>query len=171
MRKVALIAVVVMAVLAVPAWSQEMPKPGPEHKLLKAREGNWDTTMKAGGMESKGKVMYKMELGGMWLAGSMESELFGTKFSGRSLESYHPAKKKYVSVWVDSMSTAPVTMEGAYDKEKKALTMVGEGPGMGGKATKYRSVSRMPDKDTLEMTMYVGDGKEPTFTVTYKRKN
>ena len=33
-------AVVVVAVLALPAWSQEMPKPGPEHKLLKDREAD-----------------------------------------------------------------------------------------------------------------------------------
>jgi hypothetical protein len=165
-----MVAVIVAAALAVPGWSQEMPKPGPEHALLKEREGTWDTTMKAGGMETKGTVTYKMELGGFWLAGSMESELFGAKFTGRSLESYHPAKKKYVSVWVDSMSTAPVTMEGAYDTEKKVFVMAGEGPGMDGKATKYKSESRMPDKDTLEMTMWIGDGKEPAFTVTYKRK-
>src|SRR4051812_20387722 len=104
MRKIAL---VVMAALAMPAWSQKMPGPGPEHKLLKAREGAWDTLMKAGGMEWKGTATYKMELGGMWLGGNMESELFGTKFSGKSLESYHPPKKKYVSLWVDSMSSAP----------------------------------------------------------------
>ena len=156
--------------LAVPTWSQEMPRPGPEHKLLKNLEGTWDTTMKAGGKESRGKVTYKMELGGLWLAGSLESEMFGTKFSGKSLESYNPVKKKYVSVWVDSMSTAPVIMEGTYDKEKKTLTMAGEGPGMGGKPTRYKSVSKMPDADTVEMTMWIGDGKEPMFTITYKRK-
>jgi hypothetical protein len=165
-----MIALIVAVLLAVPAWAQEMPKPGPEHKLLKAREGTWDTTMKAGGMESKGTITYKMGLGGMWLAGSMKSDLFGTKFLGKSLESYHPAKKKYVSVWVDSMSTAPVIMEGTYDKEKKTMTMIGEGPGMDGKATKYKSVSKFPDADTLEMTMYIGDGKDPMFTVIYKRK-
>jgi len=146
-----------------------MPRPGPEHKLLAAREGTWTTTMKAGGMVSKGTVTYKLELGGMWLVGSMQSELFKTKFSGRSLESYHPAKKKYVSVWVDSMSTAPVTMEGTYDKERKTMTMDGEGPAMGGKMARYRSITRMPDADTLEMTMFIGDLKEPAFTVTYTR--
>src|SRR5262249_52954049 len=153
MRKVA---VVVAALLAVPVSSQEMPKPGPEHKLLKAREGTWEATMKFGGKESKGTVTYRMELGGFWLAGTMQSELFGTKFTGKSLESYHPAKKKYVSVWVDSMSTAPVTMEGTYDKEKKTFTMAGEGPAMEGKTAKYRSVTKMPDADTIEMTMYIG---------------
>ena len=164
------IAVFVAAAFVVHAGSQEMPKPGPEHALLKEREGTWETTMKAGGMESKGTVTYKMDLGGFWLTGTMESELFGTKFSGKSLESYHPAKKRYVSVWADSMSTAPVIMEGTYDKEKRTMTMAGEGPGMDGKPTKYRSVSKMTDKDTLEMTMWIGDGKEPMFTVTYKRK-
>jgi hypothetical protein len=31
-------------------------------------------------------------------------------------------------------------------------------------------VSKFSDADTLEMTMYMGDGKDPAFTVTYKRK-
>lgn len=164
------LALVVAAVVAVPAFSQDMPKPGPEHKLLEKLVGTWESTLKAGGKESKGTMTYKMELGGMWLVGSMQAEMFGAKFSGKSLESYHPAKKKYVSVWVDSMSTAPVNMEGTYDKEKKTMTMAGEGPGMDGQMTKYRSVTKFTDADTLDMTMWIGDGKEPTFTVVYKRK-
>lgn len=161
---------VVVAVLSLPAWAQEMPKPGPEHEVLKALVGTWETSMKAEGKDNKGTVTYKMELGGFWLVGSMQSELFGTRFQGKSLESYHPAKKKYVSVWVDSMSTAPVIMEGTYDQKTKTMTMTGEGPGMGGKITKYRSVSKFADKDTHEMTMWIGDGKEPAFSVIYKRK-
>jgi hypothetical protein len=158
-------------VLAVPAArAQEAPKPGPEHELLKKHEGTWETTMKFGGMESKGTVTYKMELGGLWLVSSLESELFGQKFTGKGLDTYDPNKKKYVSIWVDSMSTGPVLMEGTYDKEKKALTMAGEGPGMDGKPTKYKSVSEMPDDDTTNFTMYIGDGKDPAFTIVYKRK-
>ena len=165
-----MMALIVAALVVVPAWSQDMPKPGPEHQLLKQREGNWETTMKAGGQDSKGTVTYKMELGGFWLTGAMESDMFGMKFTGRSFESYNPEKKKYVSVWMDSMSTAPVTMEGTYDKDKKTIEMTGEGPGMGGKFMKYKSVTKLPDKDTFEMTMWIGDGKEPVFTVIYKRK-
>lgn len=160
----------VVAVMAGPAMAQDSPKPGPEHEVLKKMEGNWDLTMKAGGMESKGTVVYKMELGGLWLTGSLESDLFGSKFSGKGLDSYDPAKKKYVSVWVDSMSTAPLVMEGTYDKAKKALTMSGEGPGMDGKPTKFKSVTEMPDDNTIHFTMYIGDGKDPAFTVEYKRK-
>jgi hypothetical protein len=167
MRK---IAVIVAVLLAVPGQSQEAPKPGPEHQVLKKLEGTWSTTMKAGGMEFKGTTTYKMELGGLWLSGAMQSELFGQKFSGKSLESYDRAKKKYVSLWVDSMGTAPVITEGSYDKTKKTMTMSGKGPGMDGKPTSYKSVTRMIDDDTLEMTMYIGDGKDPAFAVTYKRK-
>jgi hypothetical protein len=68
------------------------------------------------------------------------------------------------------MSTAPVMMEGIFDKDKKELTMSGEGPGMDGKPVKYKSITKIPDGDTIVMTMYIGDMKEPTFTVTYKRK-
>ena len=161
-----------LATLLVPAAApaQESPKPGPEHEVLKKMEGNWDLTMKFGGMEAKGTVTYKMELGGLWLVGNLESELFGTKFTGKALDTYDPNKKKYVGVWIDSMATSPMFLEGTYDKDKKTLTMAGEGPGMDGKPTKYKSVSVMPDDNTINFSMYMGDGKDPAFTIVYKRK-
>jgi len=168
MRMIAAVTMVVL--LGWPAWTQDMPKPGPEHELLKKKVGTWETSMKFGGMEVKGIVTSKMELGGMWLVGSMETEFGVQKFSGKSLDSYDRTKKKYISLWVDSMSTYPVTMEGTYDKDKKEMRMVGEGPGMNGKMTKYKSITKMPDGDTGIMIMYMGDAKEPAFTVTYKRK-
>jgi hypothetical protein len=170
MRKVAVLAVVAALALGIRAQAQEVPKPGPEYKILKARVGTWETTMKAGGMENKGTTTFKMELGGLWLVGSLESDLGGQKFYGKSLDSYDAKKKKYIGVWVDSMGTTPLMMEGTYDTAKKTITMIGEGPGMDGKPAKWRSVSHMPNPDTIEMSMYVGGGKEPMFTVTYKRQ-
>jgi hypothetical protein len=63
-----------------------------------------------------------------------------------------------------------LVLEGSYDKNKKTMTMAGKGPGMDGKITTWRSVSHMPNDDTMQMRMYVGDGKEPMFTVNYRRK-
>jgi hypothetical protein len=166
----AMAAVTMAAVLTSGAFAQEMPRPGPEHAMLKALEGTWTTTMKVGDQETKGKVKFKMVLGGLWLSSELEGELFAQKYEGRSLDTYDPTKKKYFSIWVDSMSAAPVLMEGSYDKEKKEMTMAGEGPGMEGKATKYKSISRQVDADTRIMTMWVGEGKDHSFTVTYKRK-
>lgn len=164
-------AVAVVAALVSPvAHAQDGPKPGPEHAVLKKMEGNWDLVMKFGGTETKGTVVYKMELGGLWLTGALESELFGAKFTGKSLDTYDAAKKKYVGVWVDSMGTQPMILEGTYDKDKKALTMTGDGPGMDGKPTKYKSVSVFTDDNTIDFSMYTGDGKDPAFTIVYKRK-
>ena len=168
MRTLAVIALALALVTGTQA--QEFAKPGPEHEVLKKLEGSWDTTMKAGGAEFKGTMKYKMELGGLWLAGALESDLGGQKFYGKSMDTYDAGKKKYIGVWFDSMSTAPLVVEGTYDKDKKELTMVGKHPGMDGKLTTWRGVTRMPDNDTVIMTMYLGDGQEPAFTVTYRRK-
>ena len=159
-----------VAVAAPAAKAQEFPKPGPEHELLKKMEGTWDLTMKFGGDETKGTVTHKMELGGLWLVGDLRSEIFGAKFYGKGLDTYDPETKKYVSVWVDSMSARPMVMEGTYDKAKKTLTMTGEGPGPDRKPAKWKSVSEFSDDDTIKFSMYVGDGKDPMFTITYKRK-
>jgi hypothetical protein len=159
-----------VAVAAPSARAQEPPKPGPEHEHLKKMAGDWDLTMKFGGMESKGKVTYKMGLGGLWLMSDLESELLGSKFYGHGMDTYDAAAKKYVSVWFDSMGSRPLTMDGTFDKDKKELTLSGDGPGMDGKPTKYKSVSAMPDDDTINFSMYMGDGKDPAFTITYKRK-
>jgi len=163
------VAILAMSI-GVSAFAQEPTKPGPEHEWLKKMEGTWTTTMKFGGMESKGTATYKMELGGLWLTSAMESELFGQKFSGRGFDGYDVLKKKYIGIWVDSMGTAPVLTEGTYDKEKETLTMTGTGPGMDGAATKYKSTSEYVNDDTMNFTMYIGDTKEPSFTIVYKRK-
>jgi hypothetical protein len=166
-----IVAVTMAAVLAASGFTQEGPKPGPEHQVLKKMVGTWDTTMKFGDMEAKGQMTYKMDLGGLWLIGNLESQMAGQKFSGRSLDGFDPNKKKYVGVWVDSMSTSPLVVEGTFDKAKKTFTWAGEGPGMDGKPTKYRIVSHWQDDDTMVSTMSMGgDGQEQSFTITYKRK-
>ena len=167
-----LCAIALAGLLAAPAAAQDFPvaKAGPEHEILKKHVGTWDTTMKIMGMESKGTATYKLDLGGLWLSSTVESEIFGMKFQGHGMDSYDATKKKYVSAWFDSMSASPMFMEGTYDASKKTLTMTGEGPGEDGKPTKHKSVSEWKDDDTLHFSMYMGDGKEPAFTIVYKRR-
>ena len=163
--------IAVAGLLAVSAArAQELPKPGPEHEVLKKLEGTWEATAKSGGMESKGTMTYKMALGGLWLMSKYEGDFAGTKFEGHGMDSYDPTKKKFVTVWVDTMATSPLVMEGTYDKDKKALTMAGEGPGMDGKPTRYKTVTEMKDDDNTVFNLYMGDAKEPMMTITYKRK-
>src|SRR5262249_33563823 len=162
------------AVIVAPALvSQEPPKPGPEMDKLKNLVGTWDASVKMTGSEAKGTVTYKIDLGGLWLVSNFEGEFGGQKFQGHGMDSYDSSKKKYVSIWIDSMSTSPLISEGTFDKDGKVLTMTGEGPGPDGKPAKFKSVSNEKDKDTIIFTMYMvpKDGKEQEMmTITYKRK-
>jgi hypothetical protein len=74
--------------------------------MLKKMEGTWEATMNVMGMDAKGTMVYKMELGGLWLTSNFEGEFGGMKFTGKGIDGYDPMKKKYVGTWVDSMSTA-----------------------------------------------------------------
>ena len=164
-------AAALIAVVAAPTTrAQEPAKPGPEHEVLKKLEGTWDTTMKVMGQEVRGTATYKMELGGMWLVSHVEGEAGGHKFYGKGLDSYDAVSKKYVSVFVDSGGGRPLEMDGTYDKDRKTLTLAGEGPGMDGKPTKYRTTTELVDDNTFHATMWIGEGKDPACTVVFKRK-
>jgi Protein of unknown function (DUF1579) len=152
--------------------AQEPPKPGPEHEKLKAMVGDWDASVKFAGGESKGKASWKLDFGGFYLVEDFEGEFGGMKFKGRGQTGYCPIKKTYVSTWIDSMSPSPMIMTGQFDKEGKTFTEEGEGPNMEGKMTKFKSVSKMADDDTINFVMYeVKDGKDnEVMSITYKRK-
>lgn len=134
--------------------SQEMPAPGPEHEALKAFVGKWDAKTKVGGELSQGTITYRLECGGLWLASEFQGNFGGMKFEGRGLDGYDPVKKKYVSVWVDSMSYRPTLFEGEMDSAGKILTMYGEGPGPEGQVMKFKGVTKLRDKDHMDFTMY-----------------
>jgi hypothetical protein len=170
-----LLVLLAAACSARPAAAQEFPKPTAEHERLKAMEGTWEVTINIMGGESKGKgtLVSKMDLGGFWLFGDFKGDFGGAAFAGRSIDGYDIAKKKYVSVWVDSMSTTPMFMEGTLDKDGKVMTMEGMGQGFDGKPTKIKSVTEFKDADTIVFTMSAPgpDGKDATMmTITYKRK-
>lgn len=161
-------------VLCPPARAQAPIKPGPEHEKLKQLEGTWEATIKpVGGSESKGTATYKMEVGGLWLVSDFKSDFGGMPFQGKGLDSYDPLTKKYVSVWVDSMSGMPMVMQGEYDKAGKVLTLAGEGRGPDGKMMKMKSITEMKGKDAMVFILQGSgpDGKDATFrTIDYKRK-
>ncbi len=159
--------------------AQEGPpsaKPGPEHAELKKLEGTWDAAMKMAEAPGPlpGVATYKMELGGLWLTSTFKMDGPEFKFEGRGLDGYDQNKKKYVGVWVDSMTSAPMFMEGTYDDKTKSLTMTGEGPGQDGKPQKFKTVTKTKDDDhfAFEMFMVGADGKETSaFTIDYTRRN
>jgi hypothetical protein len=180
-KRIAGLCITCLALLAAAAAQSaefEVPKPGPEYAILKSMEGTWDATVKmmmpgVPGKESKSTATWKMECNGLWLVGNFKGEFAGAPFQGRSLESYDAKKKKYMSVWVDSMGTLPMLSEGTYDKEKQTLTATSEYPGMDGKMMKWKMVTEFKDADTMNFTMSTPgkDGKDSVMmTIAYKRK-
>lgn len=91
-----------------------MAAPALEHKLLLERVGVWDAQvqmwmgapepMKFLGVETN------RALGGFHLLSSFESEMMGTPFEGHGVLSWDPHKKKFVSLWVDSMEGSPALL-------------------------------------------------------------
>ena len=149
------------------------PGPGPEHALLKKMEGTWIGEIDMGGEKSTGTMTSKMELGGLWLVTKFEGEFGGMKFEGRGLDTYDAGKKKYTSVWVDSMGTKPMLAEGTYDKEKKTLTMIGESTGPDGNPAKFKMITKHIDDDHQEFTMFMltpDGGEQKMMTTNYRRK-
>jgi hypothetical protein len=169
----------VLSAAAAVAWAQApppLPKPGPEHDLLKKDVGNWDATvemMMPPGPPSKGTETNVLGPGGLWLISDFKSEMMGAPFQGHGVMGWDPAKKKYVGTWVDSMSTGISVTESTYDPAAKTATGMIEGPGPDGKPMQMKAVTQYQDDDTRVFTMYMKgpDGKEaPSMRITYKRR-
>lgn len=170
---ITILATLVLALAAPLPAQPPSPKPGPEHELFKAYEGVWDATIHEKEGTNKGTMAYKVGLGGLWLLEHFETEFGGSKFEGRGAMSYDAGKKKYTGVWIDSMSTNPMTIEGTYDKAKKTMTSVGNAVGPDGKMMKLTMVTQHVDADNMTFTMSAPGEDGKTFEmmkITYKRK-
>jgi hypothetical protein len=162
-------------------WQESMT-PGAPHKMLEQSVGTWDAEVKmwmkgptGEPMISKGTSEQKMILGGRYLQQDFTGEMMGQQFIGVGLTGYDNFKKKYVSFWIDNMSTGMSTMDGVLDKDGKSCTMWGkmDDPSTGQKDKKVKYVTRFVDKDTQVFETYdvtsFGD-KKPIMVITYTRK-
>ena len=154
------------------AWSQEIPKPGPEHEKLQQLAGEWDAVMEMEGEKSKCKATYKSICGGMWVESDFEGEFGGMKFTGHGVDGYDMRTKKHVGFWFDSWTSSPLKLEGDYDSTGKIVVMRGEAYDMKGEKEKLKTTTEIKDKDhfTFKMFKIEGDKESPMFTIEYTRK-
>lgn len=163
---------VLVAVARLTAQQPET-KASPEHEILKESEGTWDATVKSMGGESKGTFVTKMGLNGLWLLEHFKGDFGGMTFEGRGATTYDAAKKKYINIWIDSMSTSPMISEGGYDKATKTMTMTGTMATPDSKSTKVILTTVTKDANTRVFTLKSAgvDGKDlEMIQITYKRR-
>ncbi len=157
----------------------KLATPGEPHKLLAGMEGNWNAKIKSWTepdkppMESGGTCEQKMLLGGRFLQQEFTGYMMGNPFTGIGVTGYDNHTKKYVSTWMDSMSTAILVFEGTASADGKTITQEShydtpiKGP------LKWRSVTKVMDDNTWSFEMYETDksGKEEKMMeITYTRK-
>ena len=99
--------------------------------------------------------------------------MMGAPFTGIGYTGYDNHKQRYVSTWMDSMSTAVLFFEGTVSPDGKTVTQecAHDDPVRG--PMKWRSVTRIVDanKNIFEMYgIYEGDKQEKMFEITYTRK-
>ena len=176
-RSAALIAVVAALLGAPAAMAQDappMPKPGPEHEVLKADVGTWNAKIEmvtpGGTMTSTGVETTRLGCGGLCLVTDFKGEMMpGMSFEGHGMSAYDSQKKKYVGTWSDSMSQGIAVGESTWDAATKTMTGTMEGPDASGATVKMKTVVEYKDPNTRVFTMYMPDG-QAGMKITYTRK-
>ncbi len=148
-----------------PGAPPQMPQPGAEHKALHRSVGTWDATVEMMGETSKGTMIVELGPGGFTTLTRYEGSMMGGPFEGRGIDGYDASKKKYVAIWTDSMSAAPVFTEGTWDEKSSTLTMQGEMLGMSGKMEKAKFVTKWTGNDTMDFEIFAPgpDGKDASM--------
>src|SRR5438034_3831854 len=157
----------------------ELPKPTSEHNRMTRAEGTWEASVEVSmgppgspPQLSKAVETNRLCCGGLWLVTEFKSIPGSAPFEGHGITGLEPAKKKYVSTWVDSDLTTPMVSEGAYDAAGMTLTLRGSMTSKG-KTLQWRSVEAWKNDDTRQFTMFMRgpNGKEtPSLNVTYTRR-
>jgi hypothetical protein len=148
---------------------QKYAAPGKHHEFLKKYVGNWDVEVKSWAkpgdepMMSKGTIKAQLIFEGRFVRSHFEGDMMNMKFVGMEIIGYDLFQNKYVSFWIDNMTTAFMTTSGTLDASGMVLTETGmSGNPMSGGMQKTKEVTTfMPDgKYKFEMYMGMPDGSE-----------
>jgi hypothetical protein len=151
----------------------EYGTPGKMHEMLASWNGTWNgetTIWPAAGappMKSTGTAVNSMALGGRYQMSKHSGNMMGMPFEGIAITAYDNAQKKFVSSWIDNMSTGIMNMTGTWDETTKSMNMSGTMPDIcrPGKECTFREVFTIVDENTQNMEMY---GPDPATGKEYK---
>lgn len=162
-------------------WMETI-KPGEPHKGFNDFVGSWETTTSiwmqghdAPPTVTKGTAEFKMIMDGRYLLQETTGEMMGMPMTGMGVTGYDNFNKKYVSFWIDNMSTAMYTSEGSFDPTGKVMSLYGkmDEPMTGEHDKNVKYVSRMvgPDKQIFEVhDLAIPEPNTKVVEVVYTRK-
>lgn len=154
----------------------KLTKPGPEHEMLKAREGTWEGKGTYQGMSWTSTMTGKMVMGGRFL--QLEEEITVPTPNGPMVMhmlvfvGYDNLRKKYVNMGIGDDSTTFMQAEGRHDEAKKWVEMTGVEHRPGGKDVPYRfTISDVVDGAShMEWFADEGSGEQKMLVGDYKKK-
>ena len=158
---------------------KKLATPGEPHKLFASLAGSWTTKTKEWmepdkpPMESTGSAEMTMLLDGRFLQQEFTGDMMGQRYSGVGISAYDNLRKRYVTMWIDTMGTGIFTMEGTASADGKTITLKGQHAELGGGQMTHRAVWKIVDSNTQTFDMYGTHehGKEmKMMEITYTRK-
>ena len=167
-----------MDMQAMMAVYKDLATPGAPHKLFESLEGSWNT-MSRGWMgpdqppvEGRGSCEQKMLLGGRYLYQEYKGTMGGEPFNGIGIQGYDNHTKKYLSVWMDTMSTGIFLFEGIATTDGKIITQQSsyDDPVRG--PMTWRTLTHIVDSTLIEFEMYLtpkGGKEEKAMEMTMTR--
>ncbi|MFW6254888.1 MAG: DUF1579 domain-containing protein [Chitinivibrionales bacterium] len=158
---------------------EKLGTPAEQHKMLASMAGSYDATIKnwtvqgEPPMESRGSSELRMILGGRFLQEEHSSEMMGSMYNGMGITGYDNHTKKFVSTWIDSMSTSIMCFEGSASPDNTSFTMECSYDDAVRGPMKWRSVTTIVNANVHNFEMFSIDqnGKqEKSMEITYTRK-
>jgi hypothetical protein len=147
-----------------------------ELAILHKDLGEWDATVKTSppGMppgEDQGTETVKAVCGGRWTWSDFRGRMMGVPFEGHALAGYDPKEKKYVSLWIDSLSATAVRTSGCFDPVKKTYALGGQGLCPLGKDVKVsENISWKGDDERVAEFVFESDGQKSQMRINYRRR-
>ena len=153
--------------------------PGEPHKLFASLVGSWTTQTKEWmepgkpPIESTGVAEMEMLLGGRFLQQKFSGSMMDQPYSGIGISAYDNILERYVSTWMDSMSTGIFMMEGTASADGRTITLKGQHAEPGGGYMTHRAIWKIIDNNTQTFEMYGahhGGEEMKMMEITYTRK-
>lgn len=182
MKKSKLIALAIALVVAGGGdcfGQMQSSEPGPVHKMLAKRAGEYTTVTKFSpqpgtpAVESKGTAKLTAILDGRFLLEEDSGIFLGQPTKGTRIWGFDNATKQYESAWMYSGSTGIMRLTGSSNDGGKTINFLASFNDESGAKQTFDAALRLLDDDSFVVGLYArgaNGSRGPVFDTTYTRK-